>query len=299
VDGILYNTNPINGLGTTYTGTADHVFALKAINTDGQESSPKTAVVYSSSPTPVPSSTPTPVPSSTPTPVPSSTPTPEPTTTPSPAPTTSPSPITVDDINNCATAICSCISQLLPVLNQIDQDTNGIISAITDQVTPLLQTITNQLTQQLQLSEDIENVLTEFKGEFQNANDYPIKTTTDYPPIQLSDNKPLMQDTVFTDSTTYFTDQGDDIKPSAFPTAPDPVAWKDLQGNVLNEQTPIIKDIPISSQPVLTTSPVLSPSPIISNAPILPRASPMIRETPLPQETTLYALRWKSSDYSN
>lgn len=167
--------------------------------------------------------------------------------------------------------ICACIETLKPLLSAINENTNGILTKVTDL---------------LEETQGMHDTLKEFKNQFITETDYPVKSTNDYTIPTLDDYKPLEQPSVFTDTTTYFTDQGDAEAPPAFPVAPEPTLnWTTHTG----EQ--------ITQQPVPTRSPVMTKQPNLVKSPNLEKSPSLNRDPVMERDTTQYELRWKSSEY--
>jgi hypothetical protein len=189
-------------------------------------------------------------------------------------------------LQDCSTDICKCINQLTPVLQAINSDTSNILSKLTDLLAE---------------TQEVKNILTEFKNEFITSQTFQTKQTSDYVFPTLEDNKPTMPSGVFHDNTTYFNDQGDDSPPPALPAAPEPNNfWKDAIGNVFIQQDAITPDENMSKQTNMQKTPVFTKDLDqqkeieIQKQPSLQRSDPLTRELPKMKDDTVYPLRWVS-----
>lgn len=236
VDGQLVGSSTdLSHGGYTVQGLSDgnHVISVKSYDAGGIESDAASTSVTVGNASPLPS--------------------------PTPSPTPAPDPVTVA-IGQCANQICQCISALSPALDQINQNTHGIL---------------NQMANVISSIDDVKKSVDAVKDQLQPIKDYPIKSIDDYQIPKLEDNKPLMHESgKFEDTKTYFTDQGDAAEPPSLPVAPDPVTeWKDALGNTVKKQSSMHRDEVKKRSPVLHRDPVMQ------------------------KDNTKYDLRWNSDQY--
>lgn len=186
----------------------------------------------------------------------------------------------------CATAICNCIKELMPALEQIESNTGGMLNQLA-QMIPIMNSMDGKLS-------SIRDVLDDFRNEFKTNQTYPIKSVQDYNLPTLEDNKPPMREGVYRDNNVYFTDKGDDALPPALPVAPEPVEqWKDSGGNLIDRQAPgqqqpnLTRDPQPSMAPAQTRSPSQSRQPAQSKEPSQTRAPAQTRSPDLERDQVL------------
>jgi hypothetical protein len=199
VDGVLQNTIPINGLGTTLAIDGNHIFELTAVDSNGIESGKVTATPYSSG------STPTPTPTGTNT----STPTPAPTTTPIPQPTPCAECVSLSNLLSCPEwntymgNLTNAISAAIPPPPNWDMVAekigNSVISKLSDYMGQVPAAPTKNEIQQ-----NINSSLSTVDNSSTTAENLVPKVPTDY-------NQPLnydlssAQNIQITDESTPFT----------------------------------------------------------------------------------------------
>lgn len=196
-----------------------------------------------------------------------------------------------DPLEKCSTAICNCINQLKPVLDQIDQNTGGMLGQVgqllakTDEVKAAVQDVKQAIINESSaIRQEIRSLHNEFVPNQQN--NIPLPDNVKVP--KLEDNKPPMREGVFTDNTTYFSDQGEAAAPPAFPQAPEPSSsWDDGKGGTITKQQPLTKE------------PVRTREPVKQRDPVKQKDQPLQRDPVPTKDTTDYKqqLRWRSDQY--
>jgi hypothetical protein len=264
VDGVKQNSSPIsqtNSYDFTLTNPDSHTLTVVAVGSNGLNSISTTFINNGSG-----SSTPTPTPTS------------FPTDSPTPVPTLCPDCVMYTAQEICD--ICTCINNLQPTLNAINDSTNGVITQLVNLGNQLSSKIDQQISATDQVRLGIEDLKNQLLGQITPTQDYPLPTVRPLP--LLSDNKPPMVNGVFTDNTTYFTDQGDAPSPASFPVAPNPtLSWNDTKGGLKYRENPMIKEQPKIRTPVYTKSiPFTKSIPDIKTPP-LTKSVPLTRSVPL------------------
>lgn len=295
VDGIKQNTAPItqsNVYDFSLTNPDSHTITMNSVTSTGISSSSVNVMKYGS--TPVPTDTSTPTPSSTP--------------EPTPVPTLCPNCVMFTQQEICD--ICTCINNLQPTLNSINDSTNGVITQLVNLGNQLSAKIDQQIASTDQVRLGIDDLKNQLLGQLTPTQNYPLPTIRPLP--QLSDNQPPMVNGVFTDNTTYFTDQGDAASPTWFPMAPEPRAyWDDTKGGFKYRQNPLATEPPKIRSPVITKTipdiktPTLTKSiPLTRSVPLTKSSNPiafpkMVRQ-PTPPPMPIISgnqLRWNSNQY--
>jgi hypothetical protein len=187
----------------------------------------------------------------------------------------------------CATLICQCISELKPVLNDIDAATEGTFTKVGDllEKTDEVKTAIEQVKQSV---DGVKSSVESLHEEFKTTNNYTVKPLNGYPEPNLNDDKPPMRTETFTDSNTYFTDKGDAEEPQAFPNTPEPSnEWKTGNGDqVVQKESQLTQEQPMQreEESVLDSIPE--------------RDAPLVRDPVPEKDETIYPLRWKSDQYT-
>lgn len=175
-------------------------------------------------------------------------------------------------LNEVAKAICECINDLQPVLNEIRDNTADAVVQ--------LQIANGNLNHIGNVLEDINRHLTPTVNVQRPSVHIP----------SLSDFKP--DHTVpppYKDNNTYFRSNGVEPSPGPLPQAPEPAKeWKDHSGNVIMQQPEIKKDQEMKVDPVMKQDQVMTQDPVPIREPEMKADPPMV------QDTTQYQLRWKS-----
>ncbi|MCY7487907.1 hypothetical protein [Paenibacillus alvei] len=175
-------------------------------------------------------------------------------------------------LNEVAKAVCECINDLQPVLNQISDNTSDAVVQ--------LEIANGSLNHIGNLLEDINRHL---------RPTVDVKRPSVHIP-SLSDFKPdHAVPPPYKDNNTYFRPNGVEPSPGPLPQAPEPAKeWKDHSGNVIMQQPEIKKDKEMKIDPVMKQDKEMSRDPV----PV--RQPEMQRDPPMKQDTTQYQLRWKS-----
>lgn len=186
--------------------------------------------------------------------------------------------------NSDADAICQCIKDLEPVLNEIRDNTQAIHQD--------LQVTNDELKQANGNLKEIIKQLTPTK-------EYALPTPIVKPDLYKPDD---VMPAPYVNNQTSFTDQGDAATPDAMPAAPEPEAWE-VDGVKLKPDTPLAPETELTPEPELEPEPEMSVEPELKVDPEMKSdpeqtADPeLTADPPLQVVEEDHKLRWKSSEY--
>lgn len=188
------------------------------------------------------------------------------------------------EVNSDADAICQCIRDLEPILNEIRDNTQAIHQDLQE---------TNK-----QLGEANEN-LKEIIKQLTPTKDYPLPTPIVEPDLYEPDE--VMPESYENDQV-YFTDPGAAETPDSMPAAPEPEAWE-MDGVTMEPETELVPDEPLTADPVIqpdapmTSEPELQADPEINPDQELILDPELEADPPMQVVEEEYELRWRSDQY--
>lgn len=175
--------------------------------------------------------------------------------------------------NGDADAICQCIRDLAPILEEIRDNTGEIIVKLDE---------TNRQLQQV--NDNLQKVLNQITPKKEYPLPAPVKKPELYKPDPVMDQK-------YNPTGPTFTDQGEAPAPDAMPAAPEPDAWE-YNGVKLSPDAEIGKQVEMSKGNEQVKQPDIVQEPVPT------QDAPLKQDTPMTQDKTVYPLRWKSSEYN-
>lgn len=193
--------------------------------------------------------------------------------------------------NSDADAICQCIRDLQPTLDEIRDNTK----AIHDE----LKTTNDELKK-------ANGSLKEIVRQLTPTREYALPDPITKPDLFKPDD--VMQ-TPYQNNQTTFTDQGDAPTPDAMPAAPEPEAWSDENGVKLRPDAQMTPEAELRPEPELAPETELSPDQEPTLEPELtpePERTPdreMVADPEMTADPEMqvveenHPLRWDSSQY--
>jgi len=143
-------------------------------------------------------------------------------------------------------------------------DISGKITITNDRLSTIIteiQTTNNKLDTVNQNLVQIDTSINEFHSEFETNNSYSPGTVRDNSNL-LDSLEPTQPTTAYTDSNTYFTDQGNapsSEMPGPLPTAPEPEDWDGVTREPqMTEELEQTKDTELNKDTQKTSSPELT-----------------------------------------
>ncbi|RJG23301.1 hypothetical protein [Paenibacillus thiaminolyticus] len=184
-----------------------------------------------------------------------------------------------------ADAICKCIEDLKPVLEEIRDNTQPIHDDLQLIHGDLL--VTNDQLQQANGS--LREIIRQLTPTREYQLPKPIVKPDLYDPGDVMDRP-------YQNQQTYFRDAGDAATPDAMPAAPEPKNWEH-DGVRLHQDSPITPDPVMKRDEDMKKEPDMRREPDMQLDEVLTPDPEMVQDNPLQMQDEEYKLRWKSSEY--
>lgn len=214
------------------------------------------------------------------------------------------------DEPSCADLICQCIQALMPVLDSINQNTNGTLAGIRDLLSSSqrIEDYLNNLISEVRIVnnsvQQVDQSINRFMDQFITDTNYFPPNPENFNPPSLEDYKPPMIDEPFEDRINYFSDPGDAAAPGPLPVGPDPVKeWKDQNGESVSVEPVLGRDEEMSIDDPLQRDDEMSMDDALLKDPELVQDEKLIRYDDLEMDAipepieTGHPLRWNSWEY--